>query len=60
MQPAEPLELWKSGPFEPVIVDGKILPVAVGDDKGQFYMHVKSAGNNGKTNTLTTNIKILY
>src|SRR5688572_11256814 len=42
VQPAEPLELWKSGPFEPVIVDGKIFARGSCDDKGQVYMHVKA------------------
>ncbi|MBU3745572.1 MAG: M20 family dipeptidase, partial [Sediminibacterium sp.] len=42
VQPADPLELWKSGPFEPEIRDGKIYARGSCDDKGQFYMHVKA------------------
>ena len=42
VQPADPLELWHSGPFEPVIKDGKIYARGACDDKGQFYMHVKA------------------
>jgi acetylornithine deacetylase/succinyl-diaminopimelate desuccinylase-like protein len=57
VQPAEPLELWNSGPFEPVIIDGKIFARGSCDDKGQFYMHVKALETLVKTNTLTTNIK---
>lgn len=57
VQPAEPLELWKSGPFDPVIVDGKIYARGSCDDKGQFYMHVKALETMVKTNSLTTNIK---
>ncbi|MES2429724.1 MAG: dipeptidase [Bacteroidota bacterium] len=57
VQPAEPLELWKSGPFDPVIVDGKIFARGSCDDKGQMYMHVKAFETLVKTNTLTTNIK---
>ncbi|MEI7736702.1 MAG: dipeptidase [Ferruginibacter sp.] len=57
VQPAEPLELWKSGPFEPVIIDGKIFARGSCDDKGQFYMHVKALETMVKTNSLTTNIK---
>lgn len=57
VQPAEPLELWKSGPFDPVIVDGKIFARGSCDDKGQVYMHVKALETMVKTNTLTTNIK---
>jgi acetylornithine deacetylase/succinyl-diaminopimelate desuccinylase-like protein len=57
VQPAEPLELWKSGPFEPVIIDGKIFARGSCDDKGQFYMHVKALETMVQTGTLTTNIK---
>lgn len=57
VQPADPLELWKSGPFEPVIIDGKIFARGSCDDKGQFYMHVKALEMMNKTNTLATNIK---
>jgi acetylornithine deacetylase/succinyl-diaminopimelate desuccinylase-like protein len=59
VQPAEPLELWHSGPFEPVIKDGKIYARGSADDKGQFYMHVKALEILTKTNTMTTNIKFL-
>jgi acetylornithine deacetylase/succinyl-diaminopimelate desuccinylase-like protein len=59
VQPADPLELWHSGPFEPVIKDGKIFARGSCDDKGQFYMHVKVLEIMSKTNTLTTNIKFL-
>lgn len=57
VQPADPLELWKSGPFEPVIIDGKIFARGSCDDKGQFYMHVKALEMMNQTNTLATNIK---
>lgn len=57
VQPPEPLELWKSGPFEPVIVDGKIFARGSCDDKGQVYMHVKALETLVKTNTLGSNIK---
>ncbi len=57
VQPADPLELWHSGPFEPVIKDGKIFARGSADDKGQFYMHVKAMETMVKTNTLPTNIK---
>lgn len=57
VQPPEPLELWKSGPFDPVIVDGKIFARGSCDDKGQFYMHVKAFETLMKTNTLENNIK---
>lgn len=57
VQPADPLELWKSGPFEPVIKDGKIYARGACDDKGQFYMHVKALETMVQTNSLPTNIK---
>jgi acetylornithine deacetylase/succinyl-diaminopimelate desuccinylase-like protein len=57
VQPADPLELWHSGPFEPVIKDGKIFARGSCDDKGQFFMHVKALETMVHTNSLTTNIK---
>ena len=57
VQPADPLELWHSGPFEPVIKEGKLYARGSADDKGQFYMHVKALETMVKTNTLSTNIK---
>ncbi len=57
VQPAEPLELWNSGPFDPVIKDGKIFARGSCDDKGQFYMHIKALEIMVQTNTLCTNIK---
>jgi acetylornithine deacetylase/succinyl-diaminopimelate desuccinylase-like protein len=59
VQPADPLELWNSGPFDPVIKDGKIFARGSADDKGQFYMHVKALETMVQTGTLTTNIKFL-
>ncbi len=57
VQPAEPLELWNSGPFEPVIIDGKIFARGSCDDKGQVYMHIKAMETLVRTNTLGNNIK---
>ncbi|MDX1936864.1 MAG: dipeptidase [Flavihumibacter sp.] len=59
VQPADPLELWHSGPFEPVIKDGKIFARGSCDDKGQFYMHVKALEIMNATGGLNTNIKFL-
>lgn len=42
VQPAEPLELWKSPAFEPEIRDGNIYARGSVDDKGQMWMHVKA------------------
>ena len=59
VQPAEPLELWHSGPFDPTIIDGKIFARGACDDKGQFYMHVKALEIMTKTNSMCTNIKFV-
>ncbi len=59
VQPPEPLELWHSGPFEPVIKDGKVFARGSADDKGQFYMHIKALEILTQTNSMTTNIKFL-
>lgn len=59
VQPADPLNLWHSGPFDPVIKDGKIFARGACDDKGQFYMHVKALETMVQTNSLATNIKFL-
>ena len=59
VQPADPIELWNSGPFEPVIKDGKIFARGSADDKGQFYMHVKALETFSRTNSFPTNIKFL-
>ncbi len=42
VQPAEPLELWESPPFEPTLRDGKIFARGSVDDKGQLFAHVKA------------------
>ena len=42
VQPAEPLEEWKSAPFEPEIRDGNVYARGAVDDKGQMWMHVKA------------------
>lgn len=59
VQPSDPLNLWHSGPFEPVIKDDKIYARGSADDKGQFYMHIKAFETLMRTNTLPLNIKFL-
>lgn len=59
VQPADPLELWHSGPFEPVIKDGKIYARGACDDKGQMFMHIKAFEVMAKTNTLQCNVKMM-
>lgn len=59
VQPADPVNLWASGPFEPVIKDGKIFARGACDDKGQMFMHIKALEVMAKTNTLPCNVKIM-
>jgi acetylornithine deacetylase/succinyl-diaminopimelate desuccinylase-like protein len=59
VQPPDPLDLWNSPPFEPVIKDEKIYARGAADDKGQFYMHVKAFELMMRTNTLPCNVKFM-
>ncbi len=60
VQPADPLELWKSPPFEPTIRDGNIYARGSADDKGQMYMHIKAVETLRAVNgTLPVNLKFL-
>ena len=60
VQPADPVELWNSPPFDPVIKDGKIFARGATDDKGQLYMHIKSVEAYFKTiGSLPLNVKFL-
>jgi acetylornithine deacetylase/succinyl-diaminopimelate desuccinylase-like protein len=59
VQPPDPLELWKTPPFEPTVRDGKIYARGACDDKGQFYMHVKAFELMMRTDTLPCNIKFM-
>ncbi|HUF30800.1 MAG TPA: dipeptidase, partial [Gemmatimonadaceae bacterium] len=42
VQPAEPLELWTTPPFEPAVREGRVYARGSVDDKGQLYLHVKA------------------
>ncbi len=59
VMPAEPLEEWKSKPFEPEIRDGKIFGRGANDDKGQAMMHVKAFEYLVKTGQLKCNVKFM-
>ncbi|MBL1232635.1 MAG: dipeptidase [Vicingaceae bacterium] len=65
VQPPDPLDLWASPPFEPVIKktenhpEGAIFARGACDDKGQMYMHVKAFEAMMKTNTLSCNVKFM-
>lgn len=59
VMPAEPLELWKSLPFEPEVRDGKIFARGADDDKGQSFMHAKAFEYLVQTGQLNCNVKFL-
>jgi len=59
VQPVDPLNLWTSPPFEPVIKDNKIYARGACDDKGQVYMHVKAFETLMKLNALPCNVKFM-
>jgi acetylornithine deacetylase/succinyl-diaminopimelate desuccinylase-like protein len=59
VQPVEPLELWKSPPFEPEIREGKIYARGADDDKGQLFMHLKVFESMVKTGNLPCNVKFM-
>ncbi|MEM6265372.1 MAG: dipeptidase [Bacteroidota bacterium] len=59
VQPPDPLELWESPPFEPVIKDEKIYARGACDDKGQMYMHLKAVEILNHLGDLPCNIKFL-
>lgn len=65
VQPPDPLDLWSSKPFDPVIKstkihpDGAIFARGSADDKGQFYMHVKALEAMIASDELACNVKFL-
>ena len=65
VQPPDPLDLWTSPPFEPIIKktekhpDGAIFARGACDDKGQMYMHVKAMEFMTSTNQLPCNVKFM-
>ena len=65
VQPPDPLDLWNSPPFEPVIQktelhpEGAIFARGASDDKGQVYMHVKAMEYMTSQNELPCNVKFM-
>lgn len=65
VQPADPIELWTSPPFEPVVKqtaihpEGAIFARGACDDKGQFFMHVKAFEAMMQANELPCNVKFM-
>ena len=60
VMPVEPLELWKSAPFEPEVRDGRIWARGADDDKGQSFIQVKAFEYLVKNNLLTHNVKFIF
>ena len=61
VQPVDPVELWDSPPFEPVIKDGKIFARGSADDKGQIYIHLKAIESLLTTvGSLPINVKLIF
>ena len=59
VQPPDPMDLWDSAPFEPVIKDEKIYARGSSDDKGQVYMHVKALEILNSMGKLPCNVKFI-
>ncbi|MDA3929821.1 MAG: dipeptidase [Prolixibacteraceae bacterium] len=59
VMPVDPVGLWDTDPFEPVIKDDKIWARGADDDKGQSFMHAKAFEYMVKTNILPCNVKFL-
>ena len=60
VMPAEPLELWKSQPFEPEVRDGHIFARGADDDKGQSFIQVKAFEYLVKHGLLRVNVKFIF
>lgn len=60
VQPVDPIDAWKSDPFEPLEKEGNIVARGASDDKGQFFTHVKAVEAWLKTRgTLPVNVKFI-
>lgn len=59
VMPVDPVELWNTEPFEPVVKDGHIWARGADDDKGQSFMHAKAFEYLVKTSTLPCNVKFM-
>ncbi len=60
VMPAEPLELWKSDPFEPIIRDNHLWARGADDDKGQSFIQVKAFEYLVKNDLLNCNVKFIF
>lgn len=60
VMPVEPLDLWNSKPFEPVIRNGRIWARGADDDKGQSMIQVKGFETALKEGLLQCNVKFIF
>ncbi len=59
VMPVDPIDLWESEPFEPVVRDGKIYARGADDDKGQAFMHAKAFEAMVSNDALPCNVKFM-
>jgi acetylornithine deacetylase/succinyl-diaminopimelate desuccinylase-like protein len=59
VMPVDPIDLWTSPPFEPVIKDGKIFARGADDDKGQAFIQAKAFEAMNRTGSLPCNVKFM-
>ncbi len=59
VMPVDPLDEWRTDPFEPVVADGRIWGRGADDDKGQLYMHAKAFEAMCATDSLPCNVKFM-
>ncbi len=59
VMPVDPLDQWRTDPFEPVVINGKIWARGANDDKGQSFMHAKAFELMVRTNSLPCNVKFI-
>ncbi len=60
VQPVDPIDEWKSAPFEPEIRDGAIYARGANDDKGQIFMHIKAFEYLCASGRLRHNVKFIF
>ena len=61
VQPPDPLDLWRTPPFEPTIKDGRIWGRGTGDNKGQFFAHLKAVeAVRAVAGRIPVNVKFLF
>jgi acetylornithine deacetylase/succinyl-diaminopimelate desuccinylase-like protein len=60
VQPVDPIELWESDPFAPVVREGKLYARGSSDDKGQMFLHIKALESLLASGGSPVNVKMLF